>query len=65
MDVIRNLCGDGVVAAIQTYRRSQDSGSVIGLINTMMAWAKVHEFSGCFVNAYLSIGCLPTLKNYP
>ena len=65
MDVIRTLCGDGVVAAIQTYRQVQDSGSVVGLINAMTAWAKVHEFSGCFVNAYLSVGCLPTLKSYP
>jgi len=65
MDVIHNLCGDGLVAAIQTYCQVQDSGSVVELINAMMAWAKAHEFSGCFVNAYLSEGCLPMLKSYP
>jgi hypothetical protein len=64
VDAIGDLCGDAVKAAIQKYQKFQDRDSVFAVFYTLMDWAKVHKTSGCFVDAYLSVGFTAGLKIY-
>ena len=64
MDAIEDLCGDAVKAAILKYQKFRDRDSVFRVLYTLMDWTKVHETSGCFVDAYLSIGLTAGSKIY-
>jgi hypothetical protein len=64
VDAIGDICGDAVKAAIQAYQKFQDSASVFAVFYTLMDWARVHKTSGCFVEAYLSVGFTAGLKTY-
>lgn len=64
VDAIGDLCGDAVKTAIQTYQKLQNSASVFTVFYTLMDWARVHKTSGCFVEAYLSVGFTAGLGTY-
>ena len=64
MSVLRKLCGDLVVVAVEGYQRRPNRPSVLSVLKALLAWAKVQEVPGCFVDAYLSVGPADELKTY-
>ena len=64
IDVIEDICGPALKKAILKYHEYPDSFSALEVFYTVMEWVKMQETSGCFVEAYLSIGLTAGSKVY-
>ena len=50
--------------AVLKYNKMQDSFSALEIFHTVMEWVKTYKTSGCFVEAYLTVGFTAGLKIY-
>ena len=64
IDALEDICGPALKNAILKYQEHQDMFSVLDICYEVMKWAETHGTSGCFVEAYLSVGLTAGLKIY-